>query len=105
MKLRTYFAGLIVLFAVAALVGVFYARDLSEQNARRQALDEASFAARSASRVIGEGASILQGAIGGLVGDPQVAAILAHPSQCQLGFSQVGAFPSGHIDILRTGGA
>jgi PAS domain S-box-containing protein len=104
LKLRTYFAGLIVLFAVAALVGVLYARSQSEQNARKQALVEAQFAARSASKVIGEGASILDGALGGLARDPQLPSILAHPAQCRLSFAQVGAFPSGHVDLLRADG-
>jgi PAS domain S-box-containing protein len=101
LKLRTYFAGLIVLFAVAALIGVFYARNQSEDNARKQALAEADFAARSASNVIGGGVGILQGALRELASDPQLPSLLAHPAQCELSFSQVGAFPSGHIDILR----
>jgi PAS domain S-box-containing protein len=105
LKLRTYFAGLIVLFAVAALAGVFYARDESQENARTQALQEAAFAAHSASKVLGEGVSILQGALGGLATNPQLPALLAHPSDCTLSWGQVGAFPSGQIAILRPDGA
>jgi PAS domain S-box-containing protein len=103
-RLRTYFAGLIAVFAAAALAGVFYARHQSEQNARSQALQEAGFAARSASKVLGEGVTILQGALGGLAADPRLPALLAHPSQCELSWGQVGAFPSGHLDILRPDG-
>ncbi|HET6867001.1 MAG TPA: PAS domain S-box protein, partial [Solirubrobacteraceae bacterium] len=103
-KLRTYFAGLIALFAAAALAGVFYARSESERNARDQALQEAGFAARSASKVLGEGVTILQGALGSLADDPRLPALLAHPSQCELSWGQVGAFPSGHLDILRPDG-
>jgi hypothetical protein len=105
LKLRTYFAGLIVLFAAAALAGVFYARHQSEQNARTQALEQAAFAAHSAAKLTGEGVTILQGALGGLATDPQVQALMAHPSDCTLSWGQVGAFPSGHIDILRPNGA
>jgi PAS domain S-box-containing protein len=105
LKLRTYFAGLIALFAAAALVGVFYARDQSARNARHQALEEAAFAARSASKVIGEGVGILQGALSSVANDPKLAVLLAHPSQCELSWGQVGAFPTGHVDIVRPGGA
>jgi PAS domain S-box-containing protein len=104
-KLRTYFAGLLVVFVLAALAGVFYVRNQTAQNARTQALGEAAFAAKSAAKVLAEGAGILQGALGGVANDPSIAAILAHPSQCRLSFSQVGAFPTGHIDILRPTGA
>ncbi len=104
-KLRTYFTGLIVLFAAAAVAGVLYARHESRQNARTQALEQAAFAARSAAKLTGAGVSILQGALGGLANDPQVASILAHPRQCGLSFAQVGAFPSGHIDIVCSNGA
>jgi PAS domain S-box-containing protein len=105
LKLRTYFAGLIVLFAAAALAGVFYARHESEQNARSQALEEAQFAARSAAKLTGEGVTILQEALGGLAANPQMPALLAHPAGCTLSWGQVGAFPSGHLDIVRPNGA
>jgi hypothetical protein len=105
LKLRTYFAGLIVLIAAAALAGVFYARHESEQNARSQALEEAEFAARSAAKLTGEGVTILQSALNGLTTDPQIPALLAHPAGCTLSWGQVGAFPSGHLDIVRPDGA
>ncbi len=105
MKLRTYFAGLIVVFAVSALVGVVYARDESEQSARRQGLEESAFAARSASNMIGGRAGTLVGALTGLARDSQVQTILAHPEQCTLNFSPLGTFPAGHIDLIRPNGA
>ena len=103
--MRAYFAGLIVLFAVSALVGILYVRAESDENARSEALTEAAFAAKSASKEISGGVAILRGALGGLASDPSVSGIFAHPSQCALSFSQVGAFPTGHIDILRPTGA
>ncbi|HJS96910.1 MAG TPA: PDC sensor domain-containing protein [Solirubrobacteraceae bacterium] len=104
MKLRTYFAGLIALFAATALAGVLYARHESQQNARTEALNDAEFAARSAAKVFGEGVTILQDALGGLSTDPKLPTLLAHPSQCELSWAQVGAFPSGHLDIARPDG-
>jgi PAS domain S-box-containing protein len=105
LKLRTYFAGLIALFAAAALAGVFYARHESDQNATSQALEEAGFAARSAARVIGEGVSILQTALAGVANDPAVPRLLAHPASCQLSWGPAGAFPLGHFDIAKPDGA
>jgi len=105
LPLRAYFAGLLLLFALSALVGIIYVRDESREDARSQALTEAAFAAKSASKVIGDGVGILQGALGTLASNPGIAGVLAHPSQCELSFSQVGPFPTGHIDILRPDGA
>jgi len=103
-KLRAYFAGLIVLFAVAALVGVFYARGQSEENARMQALDEAAFAAQSAANMIGGRVELLDAALRGMDSNPQVRTILANPAKCTLSFSPLGLFPAGHIDLLRPNG-
>ena len=105
LRVRTYLAGLILVFAVAAIAGAVYAGKQSNHDARNQALQEAAFAAKSGSRVIGEGVGILRGAIGGLAGDPGIPAILANPSTCALGYAQVGPFPTGHIDVLRPSGA
>lgn len=104
MKLRTYFAGLIALFAAAALAGVFYARHESQQNARNEALDDAEFAARSAAKVLGGGVQTLQTTLGGLATDPRLPRLLAHPAQCSLSWGPVGAFSSGHVDIARPDG-
>jgi PAS domain S-box-containing protein len=93
------------LFTAAALAGVFYARSQSEQNSRSQALEEAAFAARSASKLLGEGASILQTSLASLATNPQLPALLAHPAKCVLGWGQAGAFPSGQLDIARPDGA
>jgi PAS domain S-box-containing protein len=105
LRLRVYFAALIVLFALTALAGVFYVRRQATQDARTQAFQEATFAAKSASKVLGEGAAILRGALASLAHDPSVGGLLAHPAECRLSFGQVGAFPAGHVDILRSGGA
>jgi PAS domain S-box-containing protein len=105
LRLRTYLGGLILVFAVAALAGALYAGKHSDQNARGQALQEAAFAAKSGAKVIDEGVMILQGAIGGLAGSPAIPTVLAHPSQCTLSFAQLGPFPTGHIDLVRSDGA
>ncbi|MBV9605137.1 MAG: response regulator [Solirubrobacterales bacterium] len=93
------------MFAAAALAGVFYARQESDQNARTQALEEAGFAARSAARVVGEGVSILQSTLSGVATDPAIPRLLAHPASCVLNWGPAGAFPLGHFDIARPDGA
>ncbi|MGN6867975.1 MAG: HD-GYP domain-containing protein [Solirubrobacteraceae bacterium] len=60
---------------------MFYARYQSEQNARDQALQNSGFAARSAAKVLGEGVTILQGALGGLSLDPNERGIIQRHAQ------------------------
>ena len=106
LRLRTYLATLIVLFVLAALAGALYVRSQSDSDARTTGFRNATVAAQSAARLIHDGSIILQGALAGVASGPGGAGqLLAHPAECALSFAHVGAFPTGHIDIVRTNGA
>ncbi len=104
-RLGAYFAALIVLFVLAGLAGALYVHVQSDRDAHTAGLHDATVAAQSAARLIGDGAIILQGALAGVSANPAEADdLLAHPSSCALTFAHIGAFPTGHLDIVRADG-
>jgi PAS domain S-box-containing protein len=106
LRLRTYLATLIALFVLAALAGALYVQSQSDSDARTTGFRNAAVAAQSAARLIRDGSIILQGAFAGVASGPGGASqLLAHPTECALSFAHVGAFPTGHIDIVRSNGA
>jgi hypothetical protein len=105
LRLSTYFATLIVLFVLAALAGALYVHIQSDRDARNAGFRNATVAAQSAARLIRDGSVTLQGALAGVASGPGgVSQLLADPSDCALSFAHVGAFPTGHIDIVRNNG-
>ncbi|MGH2858474.1 MAG: ATP-binding protein [Solirubrobacteraceae bacterium] len=106
MGVRGYLAGLMVLFVVSAAAAVIYFHARSESDARASAVRDAGFAADGAAKLIARGVTDLRVAVKGLVADATVdRELLAHPSTCTLRYAQVGAFPTGHIDVLRPDGS
>ncbi|MHB8533162.1 MAG: hypothetical protein ACYDC2_10625, partial [Solirubrobacteraceae bacterium] len=104
-RLGAYLGALIVLFALTGLAGVLYVHARSNSDARRQALSQASLAARSGARLLAEDLGVVSPTLAGMAANPATAkGILAHPSGCQLTFS-AGAAVTGHLDILRPDGS
>ncbi len=90
---------------VAALAGALYVHVQSDRDARAAGFHNADVAARRAASLIGSGVSTLEAALGRVSTSPaEVAGLLAHPSTCALSFAHVGAFPTGHIDIVLSRG-
>ncbi|SDY90110.1 PAS domain S-box-containing protein [Micromonospora pattaloongensis] len=105
--LRTYVVALVVLFIVASAISSAYQRAQAEQYARRAAVEDATFAARLAARDIGDALAALQKALDETVANPAIAQAFApdlDPGACSLSFSGVGAFKSGHLDVIRADG-
>jgi hypothetical protein len=106
LTLRAYFAALIVLVVAAAVAGALYTHMQSDADARDVAVREATFAAQSASKLLSSGVPVIEAeleSVGREQGPGQ--RLFAHPSQCSLSFSQVGAVPTGHVDSLRSDGS
>ncbi len=104
-RLRTYFAGLIALFIISAAAGIGYVRVETERDARRAALRDARFAADGASKLLSTGVNVIQPALHKVANDPDIGQILAEPSACSLGYAPIGAFETGHFDVLRPDGS
>ncbi|MGH2871980.1 MAG: ATP-binding protein [Solirubrobacteraceae bacterium] len=105
LRLRAYLGALIILFAIAGLVGVLFVRARSADEARTQALSKAAFAADSAARLLSQNLDVVAPTLAGLASNPATAAqLLAHPKACQLTFGSGGGVV-GHVDILRPNGS
>jgi PAS domain S-box-containing protein len=104
-RLRTYLAGLVALFVVAACAGAVFVHAQADRDARRASQRDAKFAAEASVKPIAEGITTLQTALRPFATDPSIDVVLKDPSQCTLSFVKVGAYPTGHIDILRPDGS
>ncbi len=102
-RLRTYLAALVALFVAAAVVASVYVHAQSDRDARRAAIEDAAYAATASAKPLGDGIATLREALRGVA--PSGAAILADPGHCALSYAKVGAYPTGHIDILRSDGS
>jgi two-component system cell cycle sensor histidine kinase/response regulator CckA len=105
LPLRAYFALLLVLFAVAAGLAVIEVEREADQNARRTAVDEASFAARTAARQLGEHLVSMRDGVRQLAANPQIAKVLDNPRGCSLSYEGITGRDRGHLDILRSDGS
>lgn len=100
-------AQLAAIVAVVALViagtGVWLA-SVTMHDVEDQAHRDAAFQARLGAAAVADALNQGESAMAGLAPGFPVAALLADPSQCQLTFSNLGVFPTGHIDIVLPDG-
>jgi PAS domain S-box-containing protein len=104
-SLRNYmalFTG--VLIAVAALAGLAV-RSQSEMDARQSASADASFAAQRAAVQLESGFDTIRTISAPLAADPAIATVYEDPTKCGVSYAPIGAFDTGHIDIVRLDGS
>ncbi len=95
---------------VVALMGVagsaaLYVRVQSEQDARQAAGADANFAAQRAARQLTAGFDTIKSVSSPLAADPGTAQVYADPTECNIGYTPIGAFDTGHIDLVRLDGS
>ncbi len=104
-SLRNYMAlFMAVLLGVAALAA-FAVRSMAEMDARQSAGADASFASERAAQQLKAGFDQIALVSGPLAGDPSMAIVFADPSKCHFGYAPIGAFVTGHIDLVRLDGS
>ncbi len=104
-SLRNYMAlFMAVLLGVAALAA-FAVRTMAEMDARQSASADASFAAQRAAQQLKAGFDQIAAVSGPLASDPSMASIYADASKCHFGYAPIGAFVTGHIDLVRLDGS
>jgi PAS domain S-box-containing protein len=105
LSVRTYFALLLVLFALVATASAAYVYQRTAQDARAQAVADAHFAAQTAAAQVAQTLKIVQGTAAGLAANPSIGNVIDHPAGCTLSFSGGGgAGDRSHLDLLRTDG-
>lgn len=103
--LQAFFAAIALLVVIAGAGAGLEVKSYTASRERASALSEATFAAQKASKQISGGISYWQNAVHPLVSDPSVAQIYSNPSVCKLGYGPIGAFDTGHIDLIRLDGS
>jgi PAS domain S-box-containing protein len=93
---------LVVLVAVAA--GAFV-HVQSEADARQAAVADANFAANRAAKQIANAFDTFQAVSAPTASSPSIGQIFTTPASCNLSYAPIGAFDTGHIDILRLDGS
>jgi PAS domain S-box-containing protein len=93
-----------VLLGVAALAA-FAVRSMAEMDARQSAGADASFASERAAEQLKAGFDQIALVSGPLARDPGMAIVFADPSKCHFGYAPIGAFATGHIDLVRLDGS
>ncbi|HUZ87351.1 MAG TPA: ATP-binding protein [Candidatus Baltobacterales bacterium] len=94
-------ATLIVVAATSAL----YVRFQAEQDARQAASAAATFAAQKAAAQLTAGFDLIRSVSTPVVGSAALAQAYSDPTKCSLGYAPVGAFSTGHIDLVRPDGS
>src|SRR5260370_31007520 len=95
---------------MAVLLGVagraaFAVRSMAESDARQSASADASFASQRAAQQLKAGFDQIAAVSGPLASDPSMAIVFADASKCHFGYAPIGAFASGHIDLVRLDGS
>ena len=103
--LRRYMAFFVGALLIVALGAAFLVRITVEQNARQSASDDAAFAANHAVAALNGGFDVVASASSPVLDPVAAAQLFANPSNCQIGFAPIGAFGSGHIDLVRSDGS
>jgi two-component system cell cycle sensor histidine kinase/response regulator CckA len=104
-SLRNYMALFMVVLLAVAAVAAFSVRTMSEQDARQAAVADANFAADRAAAQIKSGFDQIDALSVPLAKDPSVVQLFASPTLCNLGYAPLGAFTTGHIDLIRLDGS
>jgi signal transduction histidine kinase len=102
--LRAYFGGLIALLVLAAASASFYVSAQADHDARAQARQDASFAAKTAAGQLGNFVQVTRSTVAQLAANPQISQVLTHPKGCTLSFLGIVGPDQSHLDILRADG-
>src|SRR5260370_5668686 len=93
-----------VLLTVAVLAGCAV-RWMAEGDARQSAGADASFASQRAAQQLKAGFDQIAAVSVPLTSDPGMAIVFADASKCHFGYAPIGAFATGHIDLVRLDGS
>ena len=92
------------LVVVAAGANVVYQRTAALDDARDSAAADAAFAARIAAPDIAAAVGLARTTVTSTAANPGIAKVFDAPAGCTLSFGGVGAFATGHLDIVAPNG-
>src|SRR5260370_24240137 len=104
-SLRNYIALFMAVLLGVAGLAAFAVRSMAETDARQSASADASFASQRAAQQLKAGFDQIAAVSGPLASDPSMAIVFADASKCHFGYAPIGAFATGHIDLVRVDGS
>lgn len=104
-SLRRYMALFMGVLLVVAGIAALTVRTMAEQDARQSASVDVSFAAQRAAKQLKAGFDAITVLSAPIASDPTTAQVFANPSGCSLGYAPIGAFTTGHVDLIRFDGS
>lgn len=103
--LQADFALVAALVVATGAAAALYVHVQADSDGRQAAQLAATFAAGRASAQLDDGVRYLQAALRPVARSPSIDQTFARPAACTVGYAPVGAFATGHIDILRLDGS
>ncbi|MDQ6877433.1 MAG: ATP-binding protein [Candidatus Dormibacteraeota bacterium] len=104
-SLRNYMALFMAVLIAVAFAAALAVKSIAEHDARQSASADSTFAGQRATKQLNAAFDQIRALSSPLVKDPSIAQLYADPTKCTLGFAPIGAFTSGHIDLLRLDGS
>jgi PAS domain S-box-containing protein len=104
-SLRNYIALFMAVLLGVAGLAAFAVRSMAETDARQSASADASFASQRAAQQLQAGFDQIAAVSVPLASDPSMAIVFADASKCHFGYAPIGAFATGHIDLVRLDGS
>ncbi|TML20246.1 MAG: hypothetical protein E6G39_00110 [Actinobacteria bacterium] len=102
--LKVYVAGIVAVVVVAAGANVVYQRTAALDDARESAAADATFGARIAAPDIAAAVGLARTTVSSTAANPGIAKVFDAPTGCTLSFGGVGAFATGHLDVVAPNG-
>ena len=102
--LRAYLLGLVLLFAVVAVLIVASGRVLNGRDVANAVTADAEFAANGASASIESGLADAQAVVQRTAQTPNLSRAFDQPAGCSLSFAGAGPFVEGHLDLVDDDG-
>ena len=102
--IRAHFVVLLAIVFATAIVASWVVQSTTTRDHRRAAYSDAGYAARTASKQLGDYLALVNTTVGQLAANPQVAQVFAHPAGCALTFAGLNGPDKSHVDIIDAAG-
>ncbi|HEY1512722.1 MAG TPA: PAS domain S-box protein, partial [Gaiellaceae bacterium] len=102
--IRAHFVVLLAIVFATAIVASWVVQSTTTRDHRRAAYSDAGFAARTASKQLGDYLALVNTTVAQLAANPQVAQVFAHPAGCALTFAGLNGPDKSHVDIIDAAG-
>jgi two-component system, cell cycle sensor histidine kinase and response regulator CckA len=102
--IRAHFVVLLAIVFATAIAASWVVESTTTRDHRRAAYADAGFAARTASKQLGDYLALVNTTVAQLAANPRIAQVFQHPAGCALTFAGLGGPDKSHVDIIDAAG-